>query len=149
MTNDKIKITWKNITKQVNSILKEIRQYKIDTVVGIKRGGSIPATLISYKRDFNRIEHFDCHQREWNDPTVDFEPLTDIVNKSEGGILIVDDICDTGVTLLSIHNHIQSLNLDKNVYYAVCIIRKELDIPLPIISGEAISTFSWIDFPWD
>lgn len=75
--NGKLYLSWDDITTLVDTLCEQISQsdIKIASVIGLKRGGLIPAVMISHKL---------------NIPYVHFANST---------TLVVDDICDTGETL--------------------------------------------------
>jgi uncharacterized protein len=86
--------------------------WKPDYIVGLTRGGLIPATMLSHYlevpmhtlsvslRDSELGPESNCWMAEdafgYNDPTVDGDPPR---NQRGKNILIVDDINDTGATL--------------------------------------------------
>ena len=76
-TDNKIYLSWDDVEKSVDDLCNKIRfdQLNIDSVTGIARGGLIPAVLISHKLGL---------------------PYTDVILPNT---LVVDDICDSGVTL--------------------------------------------------
>jgi hypoxanthine phosphoribosyltransferase len=75
--DNKIHLSWDDVNDLVNILCEKIitEQPNIDSVFGIKRGGLIPAVLISHKLNL-----------PWSDVML---PNT----------LVIDDIADTGVTL--------------------------------------------------
>jgi hypoxanthine phosphoribosyltransferase len=74
---NKIYLSWDDISQLVDKLCEKIitEQPNIDSVFGLKRGGLIPAVMVSHKLGL-----------PWSDVML---PNT----------LVVDDICDTGVTL--------------------------------------------------
>lgn len=75
--DNKIHLSWDDINDLVNILCEKIitEQPNIDSVFGIKRGGLIPAVLVSHKLGL---------------------PWSDIMLPNT---LVIDDIADTGVTL--------------------------------------------------
>jgi uncharacterized protein len=78
-TSKKIFLEWSDIHELVNIICDIVKKdFKhIDTVFGIKRGGYIPAVMISHQLGLEYIDEEEIHYNT----------------------LIVDDICDSGHTL--------------------------------------------------
>ena len=74
---NKIYLSWDDISQLVDTLCEKIitEQPNIDSVFGLKRGGLIPAVMISHKLGL-----------PWSDVML---PNT----------LVIDDICDTGDTL--------------------------------------------------
>jgi len=76
-TNQKTYLSWDDIENAVDDLCQQIpfELPNIDSIHGIARGGLIPAVLISHKLGL---------------------PYTDVILPNT---LVVDDICDSGVTL--------------------------------------------------
>lgn len=74
---NKIYLSWDDISQLVDILCEKIitEQPNIDSVFGLKRGGLIPAVMVSHKLGL-----------PWSDVML---PNT----------LVIDDICDTGETL--------------------------------------------------
>jgi hypoxanthine phosphoribosyltransferase len=74
--------------------------------------------------------------------------------ESKTGILIVDDIVDSGTTLHEINDYSKIIERDHPdqwvpVTYAVCVKRAEIVKPVPnIIFGTELESFTWVNFPW-
>ena len=78
--NGKVYLSWDDITDSVDKLCDQIKKSKLEikSVTGLKRGGLIPAVLISHKLDIPYVESININT------------------------LVVDDICDTGETLFRI-----------------------------------------------
>lgn len=146
--------SWLNIENQVDNLILQIKQAKLnpDMIVGVVRGGLIPATLISYKLDIPVCSlQWNC--RDLNQ-TRDYDQLKEIMLKSKTGIIIVDDILDSGTTLREIDFYASMFARDNSetwstVNYAVCIKRTDTNSPVPnLMVGEDLDNFEWVFFPW-
>lgn len=75
--NNKIYLSWDDVNQLVDKLCTEIRKsgIPVTSVFGLKRGGLIPAVMVSHRLNL-----------PWSDVML---PNT----------LVVDDICDSGVTL--------------------------------------------------
>lgn len=115
---NKIILSWNDIQSLVDSLCDQItKNYpEIDSVHGIARGGLIPAVLISHKLNL---------------------PYTDDIKPNT---LIVDDICDSGVTI----ENAQVLSK-----YNATLYHKPNEIARPTFFGEEIITSKWVIFPWE
>mgnify|MGYP003645893932 CR=1 FL=1 len=78
-TSKKIYLEWSDIHELVNIICDKVKKdfKQIETVHGLKRGGFIPAVIISHQLGLEYVD----------EPEIDYHTL------------IVDDICDSGHTL--------------------------------------------------
>lgn len=114
--DNKIILSWIDVQELVDIICEKINNElpNIDSVHGIPRGGLIPATMISHKLNL---------------------PFGQTVGPNT---LVVDDICDSGVTI-------------KNApgVYSATLYHKPNEIAKPTIFAEEIITSKWVIFPWE
>ena len=116
-TDQKTYLSWDDVEKSVNNLCDKIRfdQPNIDSVHGIARGGLIPAVLISHKLGL---------------------PYVQAVGKNT---LVVDDICDTGVTL----------EKGPGVYTAVLHYKPHTSCFQPTMWSEIHEGNEWLIYPWE
>ncbi len=114
------------------SLLSKIKQSnkKYDYVVGIKRGGLIPAVCLSHALNIP-LYNLDWSTRDWA-----VQDIRNQVLQPESKILLVDDICDSGKTLTTLKELYSFCDIDTAVlvynvdqihipnYYARTINRK-------------------------
>ena len=131
--------TWEQVEGMTQDILRQIKDEKFDTVVGLTRGGLTPAVLISQYLDIPmhtlKISLRDHQEQESLD-----------VLKNLGRVLIVDDINDTGATINYIKNKwVGSLS------YAVLINNEASDADVDFASVDINKREDdvWIVFPWE
>ena len=88
--------SWQDIEAMCTNIVKQMYadNYKPDYIVGITRGGNIPATIISNMLDI-RCEAMKVSFR--NDDRVDTNFWLSR-HATDNNILVIDDINDTGAT---------------------------------------------------
>ena len=122
MQPEKVYVSWKDLEEFVDSLIEEMNKqnFKPTGVYGIPRGGLIPATLISYKLDI---------------------PL--LMNASKG-CLIVDDIADSGRTLL----HFTENDTQFNKYFIATMYYHQRSIVKPSYY-KFEKNDKWIVFPWE
>ena len=122
MQPEKVYVSWKDLEEFTDSLIEEMNKqnFKPTGVYGIPRGGLIPATLISYKLDI---------------------PL--LMNASKG-CLIVDDIADSGRTLL----HFTENDTQFNKYFIATMFYHERSIVKPNYY-KFMKNDKWIVFPWE
>lgn len=145
---------WQDVDTQVSRLSSSIKrlQFRPDMVVGIARGGLVPATILSYCLDVPvcslQWQHRDLEQKK------DTNQLEEIMIASKTGIVIVDDILDSGKTLKGIHETVATLlneypTVSIPIVYAVCVKRSEQASPVPnLIFGTELENFDWVYFPW-
>jgi hypoxanthine phosphoribosyltransferase len=174
-----VKLSNSDVQKMTMDIIRQITLdgYKPDYVVGITRGGLLPALLIS--QYFNipletlRVSLRDHSQQECN--TWMSEDAFGYINSTgqeitksrwdiskRKNILIVDDINDTGATLEWIKKDWQSSCLpeektwetiwNKNVKFAVLVNNEASnvkDIDYASLYVNKAENNKWIEFPWE
>jgi hypoxanthine phosphoribosyltransferase len=115
--DNKIYLSWDDSIDLVNTLCEKIitEQPNIDSVFGLKRGGLIPAVMISHKLGL-----------PWSDVML---PNT----------LVVDDICDTGITLKN----------TVGVYTAVLHYKPHTSCYKPNIYAQKHDGDEWIIYPWE
>lgn len=114
---NKMYLSWDDVNDLVNNLCDKIRhdQMNIDSVHGIPRGGLIPAVLISHKLGL---------------------PYVGAVGKNT---LVVDDICDSGVTL----------EKGPGVYTAVLHYKPHTSCFQPNLWAELHERDEWVIYPWE
>jgi len=122
MQPEKVYVSWKDLEEFIDSLIEEMNKqnFKPTGVYGIPRGGLIPATLISYKLDI---------------------PL--LMNASKG-CLIIDDIADSGRTLL----HFTENDTQFNKYFIATMYYHQRSIVKPNYY-KFEKNDKWIVFPWE
>lgn len=144
---------WQDIDAQVAKIDNHIKRTAItpEIIVGVVRGGLIPATLLAYRMNLPVCSlQWQC--RDLN-KFRSYNQLRDIL-ESFKTVILVDDVMDSGNTIREINDYIQVLHVKEpdgyaEVNYAVCVKRTEVESPVPnLIFGDELANFDWVHFPW-
>lgn len=162
----KIYHTWQDVEAQTQEILRQITLdgWRPDYVVGLTRGGLMPANLISQylgcRMETLKVSLRDGEQCETNcwmaEDAFGYE-------KQKTNILIVDDINDSGATLNWIKQDWMSSCFatspvwdsiwGHNVRVAVLVdnesSRAELPVNYNAVDINKAQEDSWIVFPWE
>ena len=119
---EKTFLSWTDIETAVESLAYQIRQSgeEIGAIVGLARGGLIPAVMLSHKLGI---------------------PLVSEDHEAEGYLLIVDDICDTGNTLEYYVKYEGTLT--------ATIHHKQAAIVKPDFYYSLVPQDKWIVYPWE
>ncbi|MGD9395260.1 MAG: phosphoribosyltransferase [Candidatus Thorarchaeota archaeon] len=118
-----------------------------DVIVGIARGGWIPARVLSdvlYANTLQniRIEYYTDVAEKGKEPKIT-QPLTG--SMKDKNILLVDEVADTGDTLQHAIDHVKALGA-KGVRSAVLHYK-----PTSIVKPDffMVETSSWTVYPWE
>jgi xanthine phosphoribosyltransferase len=118
----------------------------LKTIVGITRGGLVPAAIIA--RELN-MRHIECiciqsyaNYTEQSNLEI-IKNVSDEILATQGeGVLVVDDLVDTGNTLKIVRE------LLPKAHYAT-VYAKPKGKPLVDSFVTEVSQDTWIYFPWD
>ena len=118
-----------------------------DFIIGVGRGGLIPATMLAYKLNKKimaiGIQTYDNMTQ--SDEYVLYQNFTPPNKKVKA--LVVDDICDTGNTF-NIINQLYSTNKNIDLEYAA-LFTKDRSAKYVDYYGLSIADGIWLDFPWE
>jgi uncharacterized protein len=128
-------------------------QFKPDVVVGITRGGLVPAVHASHYYDVPlKTVHISLRDHATTESLADVVALVNAGKK----VLVVDDICDEGATLRHIHDELMSKyngTIDTMaVKYAVLVHNLGGTEFEPDYCGEEINKVEnpvWVVFPYE
>ena len=149
---EKQPVSFYQINFLARAIAKKFKKDKITHVVGLARGGLIPATIISYEldvpllsyaissyKDTTKTDEFKINQ------FIHFNDLKSLKD-TDTHVLVVDDICDTGDTMHYIDKQITLAGIKAK--YATLFTKKKHRKFLDHY-GVVISKNTWIEFPWE
>ena len=163
----KIYHTWADVERQTQEILRlmHLDSWQPDYVVGLTRGGLVPANLISQylscRMETLKVSLRDGEQQETNCWMA--EDAFGYESSERKNILIVDDINDTGATLNWIRADWMSSCFatspvwddiwGNNVRVAVLVDNESSKSQIPVsysaVDINKAEEDSWIVFPWE
>ncbi len=114
-------------------------------VVAITRGGMAPAMIVSRELDIRVVDTISVKSYNYQAqtaPRVIKPPQADIMGKDGEGVLIVDDLVDTGKTLELVRALYPKAHFA--TVYAKPAGRDMVDTYITEVSQD-----TWIFFPWD
>jgi hypoxanthine phosphoribosyltransferase len=148
-------IYWHDINFGLNQLAKSILEsgFKPDIIVGVGRGGLIPATLMSYKLNVKQLFNFSV--QSYNDENVQNDTLVTVqepgdalIEHKDKNVLVVDDLADKGITLAYIKNKLVNTYGINNLRTATLCI-KDCTVFVPDYYVTVYSKDLWINFPWE
>jgi hypoxanthine phosphoribosyltransferase len=161
-------VTWTDVEHQVQEILRQMQrdEWMPDYVVGLTRGGLVPANMISQYLDIS-MHTLKVKLRDHADTESNLWMAEDAFGSNETSgmnILIVDDINDTGATLNWIKqdwqasclpyderwlNDIWNINVRIATLYDNESSKSELTVDYTAVTINKAEEDVWIDFPWE
>ena len=159
---NKSKIRWDEFQFQMGKICREIANsgWRPDYVVGITRGGLLPAVMISHY--FNvKMNSLDISLRDGGDTVSNFSMAEDAFDGKN--ILVVDDINDSGATFNWLmrdwmdgchpQSEVWKTVWNGNVKFAVVVdnLSSKCDAKMDFwgIEVNKAEDDVWIDFPYE
>jgi uncharacterized protein len=128
-TTSKVKVSWVEVGILVDTLALKILKsnHNFKSIYGIPRGGLIPAVMLSHRTGI---------------------PLS--MGSIYEDTLIVDDICDSGVTFVEMYGKYQTeLAFPLNLKFASLHYRKHACSFTPTFHGYIIPNDDWIIYPWE
>ena len=135
-----INYPWNTIDDLVKEVANRASSFKPTHIVGITRGGLIPAVMLSHSFDLP-METLGVSFRD-NRAThhTKFKPIDD------ARYLIVDDINDSGTTFKVVSDIFRNRRL---IFATSALINKEKSGFDVDFYGEMFYHDDWINFPWE
>ena len=121
--------------------------YEPDMVLAIARGGLLIGGAIGYALSVKNVYTMNVEFYTGVDERLDvpriLPPAPDFVDLSEGKVLVVDDVADTGHTLRSVQEFCEG----KVGEVRTCVLYEK---PSSVVKCDYIwrETDKWINFPW-
>ncbi|MCL1594857.1 MAG: phosphoribosyltransferase [Actinomycetia bacterium] len=142
-------LTWTDYGTGVRDLARQIADdsFKPDVILGIARGGLIPAGSLGYALSIKNcylinVEYYTDVDERLDVPVI-LPPYLELVDLKHANILIVDDVADTGHTLQKVYEFVA----DKVASARAAVLYEK---PQSVISCEYVwrRTNLWINFPW-
>lgn len=153
----KIYFSWPDIERQVQTIARQVHldRWNPDYIVGITRGGAIPATMLSHYLGVPMHPLEVCLRDSGY--TVSDTGLAEDAGRGMN-ILVVDDINDSGATMSWICQDWQSVVGEQwdqiqhhSVKFATLLdnVNSDFSVDYHAVSLDKVKDPSWAVFPWE
>lgn len=142
-------LTWEQFGSASRELAVQVARsgYRPDIILGIARGGLIPAGSLAYALDIKNlftvsVEFYTGVDARLEVPVM-LPPFLDAGDLDAASVLIVDDVADTGKTLELVHEFCAG-------HVAAARTAVLYEKPRSVIRGDYVwrRTELWIDFPW-
>jgi xanthine phosphoribosyltransferase len=139
--------TWHDIHPRCEKIVKELKEKYTDImdyeIVGISRGGLVPAVVISNLLGIRKVHSLGL--KTYKDQQKDGAEIYQIPDLAHSNkVLLIDDISDTGESFVIVKNLYSHKEL-----ITVSIYMKEKTRFIPDVVGENVDNDVWVVFPWE
>lgn len=150
----KLYLSWEDIQEPINNSVDVIKD-DYDVILCITRGGLIPAGMLSYALNIKTIVNVNISSYNTNDK-LDISSVRKMSKRDlkklrkAKKVLIVDDIIDSGSTLIALDSYLRSVGLDTSYekYSTFAIVTKKPDLSTYAVYDMS-NQFEWVVFPWD
>lgn len=140
-------------TDHIVSILKQKideLQVKPDLILGIGRGGLVPAVFAAYHLNIPltnmSIKSYDKHKQTYHAEILQ-HPVVD--HHIHNNILVIDDVNDTGFTFEYVKHYLcHMLGMPENNLKFLSVIGKRHSMFKSEVC-EYVDNDKWVVFPWD
>ena len=131
-------LSWRDIGRMVDTIYDQVKNGGYTAIVGLARGGLVPAVMLSHRLDI-KFESVTWQTRDGG--LQEIGRLNNIITR-EDKVLIIDDICDSGLTLTQVKaNHPDA---------DVAVLTSKLDTKLvDFVAQTYYNDDRWVIFPWE
>lgn len=132
-------MTWQQFEEEIHILSQKINASPPDIIVGIVRGGIIPARLLATHLDIKSMYCLTVEKQE-NERKVTTDITTDLKDKR---ILLVEDMLETGKSLSAAKEYLESKGalVQTACLYIMPISEIEPDYYLKIV--EKVEKYPW------
>jgi len=144
-------VTFEEVYEMVRKVSEQVKAsgYSPTTIVGLARGGWIPARLMC---DFLgltdlislKVEHWLQTGKTKDEATIRYPLTADLRGKR---LLIVDDITDTGKSLITSLEYLKKLNPEDMRVATMQYIPQSMF--KPDYYAEEVKVWTWFIYPWN
>ncbi|RJE81164.1 xanthine phosphoribosyltransferase [Paracoccus sp. JM45] len=137
-------ISWDQLHRDARALAWRMEEQEWRAVLAVTRGGLAPAMIVARELDIRTIDTISVksyHKQEQSGLTVLKKPDPELMGDGEG-ILVVDDLVDSGRTL----------ELIRDLYpkaHMATVYAKPKGKPMVNSYVTEVSQDTWIYFPWD
>jgi hypoxanthine phosphoribosyltransferase len=144
-------VSFEDVYSMVKNVSEKIKDsgFEPTTIVGLARGGWVPARLLC---DFLgitdlvslKVEHWLETGKTSDEAIIKYPVTTSLAHKR---ILIFDDITDTGESLLTATEHLESLHPEESRIGVMQYITSSKRVP--DYYAEKVTDWYWFIYPWN
>ncbi len=140
-------VSWEQLHRDARALAWRLAELApFSAIVAITRGGLVPAAIVARELDLRIVEtisiaSYDAENKQGNLKIL--KPIsTELMSNGGAGILIVDDLVDTGATVRIVRERLPDAHV-------ATVYAKPLGRPYVDSFMTEVSQDTWIYFPWD
>lgn len=143
----KIYLSWRDIETAVEYAMHVMayNHFKPTRIIGIARGGMIPAVMIAHRFGISNVDSLGLQLRDGRLSGLPPTTVTAMSSWTAEGCLFVDDLWDSGATMKKIRKWFPE-SLTCTLYYKAAAERNKPPINFP---GQWMPEEPWLVFPWE
>jgi hypothetical protein len=145
---DKVYLTWWQIDRAIFALADELRKhFTPDVIVGVARGGLIPAVRLSHILGDLEVKVIDVKFYKGVDERMEKPVITIPLHGEFKGkkVVVVDDVSDTGKTLEVVIDEVKKAGASE--VKVACLSMKPWTKVVP--DFYVFRTDKWVVFPWE
>lgn len=139
-------LSWFEVDELIDNMILDIveKDYTIEQVCGVSRGGLIPGVIISQRLGVPFVP------LEWQNRDGKRKDEMKLIQtfRSHPNTLIVDDLIDSGTTYIGIMDIVNNHCRNSKALFGTLLNKKE-EIALDIVGCNVYNIENWIQFPWE
>lgn len=151
MTTQPSSYTWRDIHVAAQNVAIKLQSVKeeFDTVLGIARGGAIPAAILAYELGIPNIStiqitSYEGTERSRSHFCIDSKYVLTNLSVHSKNVLVVDDLSDSGQTFLDLNEQLNMLGVN---YKTAALYIKPNTEYVPDFYYQEVN--DWVVFPWE
>jgi hypoxanthine phosphoribosyltransferase len=144
------KYTWDELNAFCLILASRLGSEKFDSVVGVSRGGLIPATIIAEQMGVRELRTTGVRSYQLRRGSKETRPVLyqSCTPYLHGRVLLVDDIADTGETFEYLMKHFNKNKAITEVITCSVFVRRTSSF-IPNYYHTDIVGKDWVVFPWE
>ena len=157
LQNEEVHYSFEEIRQNIDGIARQMavrHVTSIDAIIAIGTGGWIPGKLLKDRLSTEErpvpayslgIINYGPKKKMLPHPRI-YQPLPLDLNLENKTILLVDEVADSGISIIKALEHLQGFK-PKKAYTSV-LHQKEASLYCPDFVGEHVGN-KWIVYPWE
>ena len=144
---DKRMVPWEEIHACCRSIVEQVKHQNITSIIGLGRGGLIPATIIANSLGVQKVYNIGAFSYKniiRQETLMVYQYVPKDISIGNDMVLIVDDLVDSGKTLKQLADDFKLCKFRTATLYV-----KPSSVFWPDYHAIKVENNEWLVFPWE